>query len=85
MKPAEAFHVVVHLKEEMAARGWTEDDVIRGTWMGKERLLEILDHDEISLAESELLGHKFGVSPALFANLQLAWKRHQKESGEGRF
>jgi HTH-type transcriptional regulator / antitoxin HigA len=74
--PAEAFPPSDYIREEMDARGWTEEDVSARCALGVERVKAILGGDRISLWECAVLGQAFDTTPAFWANLQLYWKRY---------
>jgi plasmid maintenance system antidote protein VapI len=69
---AECFPLRVYIAEELEARGWSVDDLCRGTAMPEHRVQELLASDDfhLSLREAEWLGCALGVSAALLLNLQ---------------
>lgn len=93
--PAECEPASFYIKEEMAARGWTDDDL--HARLGSDPR----DHFAVDLVlavndpnlilddkTSAVLGRAFNVDPDLFANLDKAWRRWKSAlahtHGEGR-
>jgi len=77
MRPAEAFPLGVHLREELDARGWTANDVARATILSPERVQEILDGIEprLRFREAEVLGYALGVHSSLLLNLDMSYRK----------
>lgn len=83
--PAEAFHPSIFIKEELEARKWTVDDLVRRmpgeygvNYLAVDMYLEI-GPDEPNARLNEMateISAAFGVSPELFANLERAWVEH---------
>ncbi len=87
--PAETFHLAEYLEEEMAARGWSLDDLAfrmcgidPKEWAitrGSLEMFMALRETNIILGEpmAKQLGNAFGVSPEFLNNLHEAWRKNQ--------
>lgn len=83
-EPAEVFPVGHFIKEEMAARGWTlEDLLIRMPGDANENALWLdlvfeapeMDADlDLALGDPSPLAHAFGTSKEFWTNLDDAWR-----------
>lgn len=78
------FHPVKYVREELAARGWSEEDFIRKvaaydysiTYLATELFFAIGDDPNGRMGHLvESFGAVFGVSPELFTNLEQSWLR----------
>lgn len=80
---AEVFPLGVFVAEELQARGWSVEDLCRGTAMPEHRVRELLadPNCRISFRESEWLGGALGVSACLLLNLQMAYHKWKGSSG----
>lgn len=91
-RPPEAFPPGLYLKEEMAARGWTIDDVVARMGDGRDANIDRLClefvlyvFDPNLLINNDLairLGRAFDVSPDLWLNLNQAWRAWAKSRPE---
>lgn len=79
--PAEAFPVGVFLREEMEARGWDDQDIIRRSPDGATALSMLMavhvDSPNLLLDRDTAiaLSRAFGVSEQYFINLDAAYRR----------
>lgn len=78
--PAEVFPPGVYIKDEMKARGWTEDDLLARIPGMLDRLaVQLITNVEnknliMDPATATALGKAFDVSPQFFLNLDAAWR-----------
>lgn len=85
MMPAEVFHPSTFIEEEMAARGWTRDDL--ASRMGPEFDVNRLAMDlyldigpanpGIRIGDGEDLSRAFGVPASFFLELERRWLERQ--------
>lgn len=91
--PAAAYHVWDFVEEELAARGWTLDDLatrMPGDFGVNRLMLDLCAHarDEemtdvvFDGGSAELLGQAFGINPQLFINLHNYWRNWKLSRGE---
>jgi HTH-type transcriptional regulator/antitoxin HigA len=73
-KPAEVFHPGVFLRDELAARGWTQSDMARIVNRPLQAINEIvLGKKGITAATAKAFGAALGTGPELWINLQTAY------------
>lgn len=81
-RPAECFPLCDYLHDELAARGWSRQDLLGRVAIGEARAAEIL-RDEggpILMHEAEQLGRAFDVAPEVFLRLQVAYRNWKNEA-----
>lgn len=85
-EPAEVFPVSVFLREEMEARGWSEDDLLNrmpGSREGNGLWLDLIfaefnleTRKDMRLGDASPLAHAFGTSKEFWENLDEAYHKH---------
>jgi plasmid maintenance system antidote protein VapI len=69
----EVFPVTVFIKEEMEARGWTEKELVKYSWLRPAKVNFILEGNHITKPMATGLGRAFGTSMEYWMNLQKLW------------
>jgi HTH-type transcriptional regulator/antitoxin HigA len=73
-KPAEVFHPGEYLRDELAARGWTQGDLARVIDRPLSAINEIINGKKRMTAETaKAVGLAMGTGPELWVNLQTAY------------
>ena len=69
----EVYPVTVFIKEEMEARGWTEKELIKYSWLRPAKVNFILEGNHITKPMATGLARAFGTSMKYWMNLQKLW------------
>jgi addiction module HigA family antidote len=73
-KPAEVFHPGEHLRDELAARGWTQSDLARIVGRPLQAINEIvLGKKRVTAETAKSIGAALGTGPELWVNLQTSY------------
>ena len=73
-RPAEAFHPGVYIREELAARDWSQSDFSKIIDRPLQAVNEIINGKKRVTAETALaIGAAFGTGPEVWINLQSAY------------
>jgi HTH-type transcriptional regulator / antitoxin HigA len=76
-RPAEAFHPGEYIREELAARDWSQTDFAKITGRPLQAVNEIINGRKRITAETALaIGAAFGTGPEVWINLQSAYDLH---------
>lgn len=76
-KPAEVFPPGEYLREELAARGWTQGDLAKVIGRPTQVVNEIINGKKAITAQTaKELGLALGTGPELWANLQVYYDLH---------
>jgi len=73
MRIAKVYPVTVFIREEMEARGWTEKDLIKYSWLRPAKIKFILEGGHITKPMATGLARAFGTSMEYWLNLQKLW------------
>ena len=89
---AHAFSLADCLSEEMTARGWTTEDVVRHMQTGRDPAIDLCCLDLLMCVQDDNLlidpvtfdglTLAFGVDPDFFRNMDAAWRHAPKEVRE---
>ena len=69
----EVFPVTVFIREEMEARGWTVQELIKYSWLRPAKVSFILEGGHITKTMATGLARAFGTSMEYWMNLQKLW------------
>lgn len=70
---AEVYPVTVFIREEMEARGWTVQDLIKYSWLRPAKVNFILEGNHITKPMATGLARAFRTSMEYWMNLQKLW------------
>lgn len=81
--PAEAFEASEYISDELDARGWSVEELARRAVLPVNRCRELIAGAKVLASDSERLGVAFGVNSAMFATLDLAYRRWMRARPSG--
>lgn len=78
-RPAEVFPPHEFIREEIEERGWTMKDFAHALRWSEEEAAKLANGETPVLGrEAEALGHAFGTSAVLWANLAMSYEKWSK-------
>lgn len=79
LEPAEVFPLCEYLREELQARGMSQEQFANVAAMTPQRAAELLDNPEtiLLMSEAERIGRAWDMSAVVFLRLQLAYRKRK--------